>query len=98
MNKLRNYDRNYLSIYTVRECAQTMFVQQGEPNNVVDDAIGLPLSQTPACRSVLLPEGSAFSPNRDQDTATSQSNRYIEIIQILDTTITRAWSWVKCDN
>ena len=33
LNKLRNYDRNYLSIYTVRECAQTMFVQLGEPNN-----------------------------------------------------------------
>ena len=33
LNKLRNYDRNYRSIYTTRECAQTMFVQLGEPNN-----------------------------------------------------------------
>ena len=33
LNKLRNYDRNYRSIYTTKECTQTMFVQQGEPNN-----------------------------------------------------------------
>ena len=33
LNKLRSYDRNYLSICTVREHARTMFVQQGEPNN-----------------------------------------------------------------
>ena len=33
LNKLRNYDRNYQSIYTTKECTQTMFVQLGEPNN-----------------------------------------------------------------
>ena len=33
LNKLRNYDRNYLSIYTTKVCAQTMFVQLRQPNN-----------------------------------------------------------------